>query len=369
MLWDRYLLVEWSKAFAMALFATLGILLVEDIQDDLSDFLNWGASTADILKYYLFLLPSFLPVVLPVALLVSVLFALGNLHRRNEIVALRAAGMHLFSISRALLAVGVLMAGLMLYLNASLVPQSIEQTRTLRQNLRFASEARLHSDRDVGVIRALTYDNWRDRRRWVINRFSEYTLQGYGVSVYVMNEYGNEVSRVYAGRAVYDDVDRYWVLHDGREMTFDPATGDAIRQDIFEERAYMRFTETPEMMKQSSKPPRELSYREIGAVLRRSPPEHNPQMLAHAVRHASILASPVICLLVMAIGIPFSVAGVRANAMVNVIKAAGLFLAYAVLASICEHLGTIGLLQPLVAAWLPSVLMLAPALWLWRRVL
>ena len=65
---------------------TLGLLLMEDMYDDLPDLLAYGANFMDVAWYYLVLLPSFLPIVLPLALLISVLFSLGNLHRNNEII-------------------------------------------------------------------------------------------------------------------------------------------------------------------------------------------------------------------------------------------------------------------------------------------
>ena len=89
---DRYIFWEWLRAFLLALGATLGLLVIFDMYDNLGDLLDFNAASADILYYYFIIIPSLLPYILPVAFLVSLLFSLSNLHSNNEIVALRSCG-------------------------------------------------------------------------------------------------------------------------------------------------------------------------------------------------------------------------------------------------------------------------------------
>jgi lipopolysaccharide export system permease protein len=96
---DRYILKEWCVAFLLTLFLILGVLLLQNMMDDLPDLLAVQASFPQIVHYFLLSLPAYLPLVLPIIFLVSLLFAVGNLHRNNEIIALRAQGLSLFRIS------------------------------------------------------------------------------------------------------------------------------------------------------------------------------------------------------------------------------------------------------------------------------
>ena len=73
-------------------------------------------------------------------------------------------------------------------------------------------------------------------------------------------------------------------------------------------------------------------------------------------------------LIVIAIAIPFAVAGVRVNPAVGVSKSIGLFFLYYVLANVASSLATKGLVDPAVAAWLPNIGMAALALWLFARL-
>lgn len=364
---DRYLFLEWLKTFVLALAATLGVLLLEDVQDDLQDFFRWGASTGDILHYYAYLLPSFLPIILPLSLLISMLFMLGNLHRNNEIVAMRASGMSLMSITRSLWLAGLLVSGLMLYLNAQLVPVSVELSRTIRENLRLADEASRAEAKDVGIVPRLGFDNRSDGRLWFMNRFSEYTNEGFGINIYQRDDQGREVTRILAAEGYYDEVDGNWVFVRGREINFDAESGEPIRSLGFDKKAYPDFSEAPDIMRTLHKEPDDLSLFELREVLNRIPPEDNPRMHGYAVRYHSILANPFSCLVVVGIAIPFAVSGVRTNPLVGVSKAGGLFFAYYIAASLFRLLGEQETIPVTLAAWTPIVLMLLVAAMLFRR--
>jgi len=153
---DRYIFIEWLKVFAIAIGVTLGILILHDMYGNLGSLINWGASTREILLYYAFLTPTLVPVVLPISLLLSLIYILGSLHRNNEITAMRSAGMNVFRITRSLWLAGVLLAGLLLWLNASLIPHCKEQSRTIYDNAKFEQEMKKMRLSDVGKICAST---------------------------------------------------------------------------------------------------------------------------------------------------------------------------------------------------------------------
>lgn len=366
---DIYICKEWLKIFWLSIAATLGILILEDMYDDLEDLLDYNAAFFQILRYYLVLLPSFLPTVIPVALLISLLFSLGTLHRNNEIISMQAAGLNLLHITRVLWACGTLLSFLLLLLNAQLVPWSVEKSRTLYENLEFASEAARGEDKSVGLIYNLSFDNRKENRLWFMNRFSQYTYQGFGINVFNRDDQGRERSRILAREGYYDDIEGFWVFQEGREITFDPEEGDPVRSLPFEEKGVPEFTEDPKLMMALSKKPKDLSLFEIARLLDKISPKDNPGMNAYSVRYQSILANPFICLVVVALAIPFSVVGVRTNPMVGISKSVGLFFVYYLISSICTVLGERMVFNPVAAAWIPNIIILGLTGFLYRRML
>ena len=364
---DRHIFCEWLKAFTLALGVILGLLLLEDMYDDMPDLIDYGAGPSEIFRYYLVLIPSFLPTILPVALIISILFSLGNLHRNNEIMALRIGGLTLWRITRSLWMAGVALSLLLFYLNAHLVPRSVELSRTIRENYAFANELQTHGADQVGLIRNLAFYNNMDRRLWFMNSFSEYTFRGYGLTVSTFDPFRREIRRIAAEEGYYDDVEGYWIFLRGRETIFDASQNEPIFSLSFERKIMTNFTEEPSLMKFLEKRPKDLSFFELKQIIEKVKVRGNPRLQAYAVRYHSILANPAVCLIVIGLAVPFAVAGVRVNPIVGISKSYGLFFAYYLASSFCTLLGERAIIEPLIAAWIPQVLMLAVALLLFRK--
>lgn len=365
---DRHIVTEWLKTFVLALGLTFGLLLLEDVYDNLEDFVRFGASASEVLTYYAVLSPSLLPTVVPASLLISLLFSLGALHRDNEIIALRAVGLSLWQITRGLWLMGAILAAGLFVLNARVVPWSVEQSRLLYDNRQYSAELERREASEVGVSASLTFRNSAAGRLWFINRFSEFTETGYGITVHELDPEGNEVRRLAASEGFYDDVTGHWVLLEGRDWRFDPEDYGVIFSRPFERMEAPDLTEAPELMQFLQEKPTDLSFFELERVLAVISPEEDPRVRPHAVRFWSVLVQPFSALVVMGLGIPFAVAGVRTNPAVNASKAFGLFIGYFLVVNLAEIVGTRGWLSPPVAASLPTGLMIVLAGYLFHRV-
>lgn len=364
---DRYVLKEWTQGFALVLGVIVGILILQNMYDSLPDLLEMKAATDEIFFYYALALPSYLPTILPISLLVSLLFSLGNLHRNNEIVAMRASGASLFRISRSLWVAGLLLTAVLFYLTASLVPTSVERARTFIDNLEYASLEETASKKEQGLVYNLGFDNRKDGRLWLMNRFSERAWLGLGVNVFTRRIDGEELSRISAAEAYFDDTRGCWVFLNGRELIFDPETGDPMRMLSFEEKSFEAFHEDPNLMLALHKDPKELSLFELRRIIGAIPPDENPVVNAYLVRYHSLLAMPFSCLVVVGLAVPFSVFGVRSNPMIGILICMCCFLIFYLLISISTILGDRQIIPALLAAWLPNLTMFGVAIWLFRR--
>ena len=364
---DRYVLKEWAVGFALTLGVILGILILQNMYDSLPDLLNTGAGFREILFYYGLALPVYFPTILPITFLVSLLFSLGGLHRNNEIVAMRAAGCGLLRVTRSLWLVGLLLSGFVLYLTAYVIPDSVERSRTFLDNLEYAAMADEEQADRRSMIFNLAFDNRKEGRLWFMNRFSERAWLGHGVNVHTRDADGQEVARVSAREAYFDDTRGHWVFLDGRELIFDPETGDPLRARPFEEKNFESYAEDPSLMLALHKEPDELSLRELDRIVETVQPEENPAVRAYQVRLYSLFAAPFSCFVVLGIAIPFATSGVRTNPMIGVSKCMGFFAVFYVLISLSMILGEREMIPTLVAAWLPNLVMLVLGVELFRR--
>ena len=200
-----------------------------------------------------------------------------------------------------------------------------------------------------------------------MNRFSERAWLGSGVNVHTRGSDGNELSRISAREAYFDDTNEHWVFVDGRELLLDPETGDPLRTLPFKERVFDSFNEDPSLMLALHKRPKELSLFELRRIIESVSPKDNPKVNAYLVRYLSLFAAPFSCLVVVGIAVPFAVAGVRTSPMIGVSKCIGFFAIFYVLISIASILGERQIIPALLAAWLPNLVMLGMSIRLFKQ--
>jgi lipopolysaccharide export system permease protein len=364
---DRYVLKEWAECFALTLGVIVGILILQNMYDSLPELLEIDASVSEVVYYYVLALPAYLPAILPIAFLVSLLFSLGTLHSNNEVIAMRASGASLFRISRSLWGAGLVLSAVLFYLTASLVPLSVERARTFIENLEYASVGEAKESKQLGLVYNLGFDNRKDGRLWFMNRFSERAWLGLGVNVHTRGAEGQELNRISASEAYFDDTQGHWVFLNGRELLLDPETGDPMRSIPFKEKTFEAFHEDPSLMLALHKDPKALSLFELRRIIETVPPEENPVVHAYLVRYLSLLAAPFSCLVVVGLAVPFAVSGVRTNPMVGISKCMGYFFVFYLLISIATILGERQMIPALLAAWLPNLVMFGAAGWLFRQ--
>lgn len=367
---DRYVFFEWLKVFAIAMAVTLGILILHDMYSTLGHLVEWGAPPKRILLYYALFLPTLVPVVLPISLLLSIIFILGSFHRNNEITAMRAAGMNVFRITRTLWFAGAVLALILLWLNAFLIPDAISQSRTLYENIRFEQELKTADDaRRVGAVDQLCFNNRKDDRLWFMNSFSRATNVARGVQISILNDAGREVQSIKAREGFYDDVDGNWTFIDGRETFFDSETHRAMRSTSFDKKQFSELREKPQIMVLSMRRAKDLSLADARVLIDSIGDKSSPEALPYLVRVYSIWGSSFACVIVVAIAIPFSIAGVRTNPMVGVSKTVGLFFVYYIIDNIMTAMGGRGIISPELAMALPNAAMFAFALSLYRKAM
>jgi len=349
--------------------AMLGLLLVQVMINDFRELSDKGASLVDMVMYFAITTPSFLAFVLPIVVLISLLYVLGKLHRANEITAMRAAGLGFGRITRGIWISGALLCGVMWFLNASVVPWSVEASGALLEDITFKHEAKTAKDSGaIGVTRIVTFDNDREGRLWFMNRYSRWTQRGHGVTVTELTLRRQEKMRLYAREAWFDKQKGHWIFRDGRESWFNPDTGEVLQSKPFAEKAVSYYREDPAVMLSFDVKPRNLSFFRLREMMDYFTTQESPKLKIYAMRYYDILAQTLAPLIVILIAIPFAITGVRVNPAVGVSKSLGLFAAYFALSNIAESLGKQGMVTPLLAACIPSLVLFCAGGWFYARM-
>jgi lipopolysaccharide export system permease protein len=120
----RYILREHIGPLFFALVILVSILLMNQIVLLFDKIVGKGLSWVVILEVFGLCIPFILATTMPMAVLVATMYAFGRLSSDNEIVAMKAGGISLFSIIRPLIFAALLLTILMAWFNNSILPET-----------------------------------------------------------------------------------------------------------------------------------------------------------------------------------------------------------------------------------------------------
>ena len=366
MIIDRHILKEWLKTLSVTIMLILGILVLEEMYKNLKTFLQHDASWSTLLIYYAYFIPNCLCTVLPISFFISVLYVLNDMQAHNEIIALRASGLTIFQITRIFWGASICLMSLMAAFNAYVLPLASDKMNQIVQEIEYNYQKKQNGQADqIGLQHHLSLHNENAGRLWHIKTFSLYTQRGTYTTLSLMAN-NKEIERIEAETVVFNKDAHTWEFFNGRHWFFEQ-TSFLPKRFIPFNKWQISCEETPELMRFAYQPLKYLGANELKQIIRFFP-ETNPRFTEHRIKFFSILSSPLICLMIVLLAIPFSLSGVRTNPMVGVSKAVGIFFVYYIVGNIGRMLGTQGYLSPIIAAWLPNLLMLIFGIGLYKKL-
>ena len=124
---DRYLINQFWIILSIAILGFLSIFMVVDLIENLDRFMDNKVPSPVVFRYYVYTLPYFISIGLPMAVLISTVFSLGSMVKRNEWTAMKASGISLYRIALPLVICGVLLSGISFLLDNKLVAYGNEK--------------------------------------------------------------------------------------------------------------------------------------------------------------------------------------------------------------------------------------------------
>ena len=347
---DKYLLKTLMVPLTYCLLAFAMIYVIYDLFDNLEDFIKGQTPLLDVVKFYVFLMPSVINIIAPVSLLLSVLYSLSSLTRSNELTAMRASGLSLYRLVTPMIMVGLTATILVALIHETLGPWSAYWTRQFILMQRSANSVPVH------LAFNLAFKNEVDRRIWMIGTFDTKTFLMEDVNVLQQREDGSDAAKIRAKSGHWLD-DRWW-FEEISTQTYTPE-GNPTGAAKIELRSEMNeFRETPKDFINEIKDPEYLSSREILTFLRTHRHISRDTKARIKVNLHNRLAMPWTCLIVTLLGIPFGAKTGRKGAFLGVVLALSSFFGFYFLVNLGLAFGKKQILAPWVAGWMPNIVFL-----------
>lgn len=350
---DRYVVREFLRLFLLFSIAAPMLFVVGDLTDNIDTYMERGYTGAQIALSYLYQLPLFIMYSFPIAALIGTVFTVNNMTRHSELTAAKAGGISFWRILAPLPAIGILLTFVALGLS-ELVPI----TTRMRAEL-LGQQSSNRSIRSDFVYRAGNGFVYQVRRL---------DLSSSSMASVVVEREGNEPERpsihIKAADGVWDKEDG-WTLSQGQmRLFFGP---DAERQFSFKQMKIVDFDETPEELLAEPREPEQMGYRELARfieIIQRS----GGEPLQLMVEQAQKIALPVATLLIILFGAPLANSTQRGGAAYGIGVSLGITVAYLMAFKVFGAMGSAGAIDPMIAAWVPNILLLVASGFLLARV-
>jgi lipopolysaccharide export system permease protein len=344
------------KEFIGPLFLSLGVLtfmmvLVGNLRKIADLVINKGVDIYSVLKLFLLMTPYIVTYALPISVLLAVLISLGRLSSDNEIVAIRASGINLFSLILPLLIMGTIISLTLVIFNDRAASYA---HYTYRKTLIEVGIKNPTAAFEEGVF---------------INSFQKYVL-----FIYHVDQKKNRLNNVRIYEPQGEDKPTRTIIAKSGEFIAVPeksmvklklVDGTSDEPDPENPTNFYKLNFKTYFMNLSlaqaqgkgniEKKPKDMSIQELTDEISRLKKEGiDPAPLITEINEKITLAFS--CLVFILIGLPLAVITRRREKSINIGIAMLVIVVYYPLFIGCEALAIQGYLAPVIAMWIPNAI-------------
>jgi lipopolysaccharide export system permease protein len=337
---DKYVIREILKVFAICLAGFILVFLLVEITDKIKYYFEYNPSGWLMLLYFLVKIPGYLFFAIPLSILIGGMLGLMLMARHFELIAMQANGLDALSIARPVLMVGLAASALMFVANESIIPWSNKYSEYVQNVLIAGKKDTTLFKRDQLWIR--TADSIVH-----IRNFNQDKLTLDRVSIVVWDNQYNFRERIFADKARWWD--NQWIFY-GVIRTIRDADG-SFRVDHAPSMVGP-LKKTPSDFQQPEPQVKEMTLSQLGDRIEELTQE-GQEPTRYLVDWYDKTAFPLVCLIMAALSVPFSIkvdprgGGVALGFVISLAIAFSYWIAHTMFIA----LGHGGYIPPVAAAW------------------
>lgn len=290
-------------------------------------------------------LPEIIVMTIPIGVLLGTLLVFNRLSGDSEIIALRTSGVSFYRIMVAPLVFGIITSAVSFGINELVVPIANKTSKKLEFLALYKSEL------PVGQANFTYMERGKDLsldRIFYIGFYNGKAIFNVIILDFTRNKLVQIIS---AASGMWNHGE--WVLNKGRTYVL-AGDSDITRILQFEKLVIPGIKNVQAALETGKVAPKDMNMWELGsymALLKRSNSLGNDLL----VRFHQKVSQPLGCLIVALAGAPLGLLARRSRNNIGFIYSAAIVFLYYVLQSSSGALGEAGRLNPVVAAWLPNL--------------
>ena len=355
-IFDRYILKEFIKIFALILVSLVGLYLIADFFERLRMFLSNNASPGQMAAYFFLTLPMILSQMIPIAVLLSTLLSFGILSKNCEITAMKANGLSLYRISLPVIVISFAICIAAFLLSEFITPYT-------NQKAKYVKLIEVQKREKLGSFKQ--NEIWYRGEEGIYNfsMFDPQTNTLKGIRIHFFDRGMNLSQRIDAKEAVWKDDG--WLFKDLLVTTFNR---DGIPSIERVPAQVIALAEKPSDFKTVQKGTEEMGLLELSRFTKKIGSEGYDTVQYRTDMHGKI-AFPLVSVILAILGVSFSLKSERSGGISQSIGL-GIIIgfSYWIVFAFAISLGRAGTIPPVMAAWAANVLFGVAATIMFMRV-
>lgn len=336
---DRYILRHFLLAFVVVAIAIGTTIIIINMVEKLSRFIDNRVPLTAILEYYLYFGGWVLKQFLPMFVLLAALFSVSILARRNEILALKASGRSLYRIALPLIVISLTLAVAHFYYNEYIYPPLGKRLTEIKQFTIDKKPRRPHAHA-TNIRRQIKPGHFYTVGSFDIGR-------GLGRDLKVFKIDGNRLTRMITAEELLWRNFRWEALR-GVVRSFDASDHESYEE--FDTLLLAEIEEVPEDFARPVGKPEDMGYQELKQYIELMKRTGGPY-LRERVDLEIKRSYPLSAVIVVLISMPFAANPRRGGVAVSFAAGAVISLVYFVLFRVLQSAGYNERIPVEMAAW------------------
>ena len=345
-----------TVAFIFSLFVVLAFVLI--LFEDLDLLHEHNAPASLGIAYVLLRLPHEILKTIPFVIVLSIMLAMGNLIRHNEMLMLYIAGYSPLRLAAPIMASLGLLVVILFFVYENVAGPSAVKAHTLMETRIKGTEGGLKGRSGIWVHES-------EDQVWCVQRYFPYTQELQGLSIFTFRGPNRTLSeRLDAERANWVREGGFWRLED--VITYFISEHGEVRRELVKTQDYF-LERTPADFERATLEPEQMSHRELSklvSMIRGAGVE--PRLYLSHLRIKEAFPFAIFFLGIVAFGVTLSIGSVGGASGIGLglLMVVGYFMSL----SLGKSLSTAGLISPWLGAWAPNLLVLGLIFYVFNRL-
>ncbi|MBN1929700.1 MAG: LptF/LptG family permease [Chlorobiaceae bacterium] len=350
---DRYIIREFLTVFFFSLASFAALFIIINLVENLDRFLDRQIPVGRIIIYYLSGLPDTFLLTSPLSVLLASLFVTGKLSMQSELPALKAAGMSLSRLMKPFLLATFFITSFNLLNSCFITPAMYDLSK--------GYEKRYLKSRKEQNLEAL---HIRESKNRILTVGQIGRDRQSAVSVSLETFDGSRlIARLDADSLrIVSDGDG-WVFYNTRQRTFENGRETLVTNPGAET---LRLALAKNTFTMIDADPDEMNLVQHLAYIAQKKRSGLPGLERAEVELHTKIALPLASMLIVLIGVPLSTRKKRSGLALEAATSLLIGLFYLGMLKTIGSLGFDGLVNPVLAAWLPNLLIVLAGALLYR---